>query len=133
MHRLYGVDRDSEGFTLIEALVALAIVAIVLSSVGLVVANAVKGTRTLEGRVGRLAAAKTMLSALPERNALVPGSVSGRLEGNDWRIDVSLYANSDERGPNVQWVPQLVVLAVRNPNSGDMTIETVRLGRRDAK
>ena len=39
------------GFTLIEALVALAIVAAVLASIGAVIATTVKGTRSIDQRL----------------------------------------------------------------------------------
>jgi general secretion pathway protein I len=131
LYQSHEADQGTAGFTLIEALVALSIVAIVLSSIGAVVANAVKGTRSLEGRVNRLATAKSLLLSLPERNSLVPGSMTGTLDGNPWRIDVSPLANSKDS--KLEWVPQRVILTVRNSLAGDMVIETVRLGRKDAR
>ena len=67
----------SQGFTLIEALVALAIVAVVLSSIGAVIATTVKGTRSIDQRLALTGAAETLLAELPARGLLKPGRQSG--------------------------------------------------------
>ncbi len=77
------------GFTLIEALVALAIVAAVLGSIGAVIATTVKGTRSIDQRVALAGTAGALLAALPARNLLKPGRQSGETAGHRWRIDVS--------------------------------------------
>ena len=45
---------DSAGFTLIEALVALAIIAIVLASIGTLIASSAHGARSIEGRLSAI-------------------------------------------------------------------------------
>ena len=79
----------TRGFTLIEALVALAIIAAVLSSIGAVIGVTVKGTRAIDQRLALTGAAETVFAALPDRNALKPGRQSGELAGHRWRIDVA--------------------------------------------
>ena len=73
-----------EGFTLIEALVALAIVAASLASIGALIATTARGTRSIEQRLLRLEAARVALTALPDRDQLAPGGVSGELDGHRW-------------------------------------------------
>ena len=53
---------DDAGFTLIEALVALAIVATVLAPVGAMIATTVKGTRSIDQRLALAGTAETLLS-----------------------------------------------------------------------
>jgi len=77
------------GFTLIEALVALAIIAAVLGSIGTVIATTVKGTRKIDQRLALSGTAESLLAALPSRTLLKPGRQSGELAGHRWRIDVS--------------------------------------------
>ena len=79
----------ARGFTLIEALVALAIIAAVLSSIGAVIGVTVKGIRAIDQRLALTGAAETVFAALPDRNALKPGRQSGELAGHRWRIDVA--------------------------------------------
>src|SRR5262249_59162628 len=77
------------GFTLIEALVALAIIAAVLGTIGSVVATSVKGTRSIDQRLALAGTAETLLADLPARGLLKPGRQSGELAGSRWRVDIA--------------------------------------------
>ena len=90
--------KRARGFTLIEALVALAIIAAVLSSIGAVIGTTAKGTRTIGQRLALTGAAETVFAALPARNALKPGRQSGELAGHRWRIDVTPLNVADDGG-----------------------------------
>lgn len=117
------------GFTLIEALVALAIVAAVLSSIGAVIATTVKGTRSIDQRLALTGAAETLLAALPARNLLKPGRQSGELAGHRWRIDVSpLSAAVTGEAPQTQrFVPLAVNMRLQAPGGPAIQMTTVRL------
>jgi len=117
------------GFTLIEALVALAIVAAVLSSIGAVIATTVKGTRSIDQRLALAGAAETLLAALPARNLLKPGRQSGELAGHRWRIDVSpLSAAVTGEAPQTQrFVPLAVNMRLQAPGGPAIQMTTVRL------
>ena len=123
-----------EGFTLIEALVALAIIAAVLSSIGAVIATTVKGSRSIDQRLALTGAAETLLAALPARNLLKPGSQSGELAGHRWRIDVApLNAAVREALQTSPFVPLVVNVALRAPGGPAMQVTTVRLVPRGAE
>ena len=111
------------GFTLIEALVALAIVAIALASIGGIVATVSRGTRSVSQRVALAAAAESLLTELPARNLLVPGRQSGQKDGNRWSVDISPIAT----GATGRWAPLQVVLDLRAPTGLAMKFTTVRL------
>jgi len=117
------------GFTLIEALVALAIVAAVLSSIGAVIATTVKGTRSIDQRLALTGAAETLLAELPARNLLKPGRQSGELAGHRWRIDVSpMNAAVTSDAPQTQrFVPLAVNMRLQAPGGPAIQITTVRL------
>jgi general secretion pathway protein I len=117
------------GFTLIEALVALAIVAAVLSSIGAVIATTVKGTRSIDQRLALTGAAETLLAELPARGLLKPGRQSGELAGHRWRIDVSpLGAAAARRTPQRQrFVPLAVNMRLEAPGGLAIRVTTVRL------
>jgi general secretion pathway protein I len=126
-------DHGSAGFTLIESLVALSIVAIGLTSIGALVASTVRTTRAIEGKLDRLAAARAVLGALPDRDHLIVGTQSGELAGHRWRLEVSRFSAGEATSQPENWVPQLVVVSVQSFSAGTMQISTVRLRRKEAR
>jgi general secretion pathway protein I len=117
------------GFTLIEALVALAIIAAVLSSIGAVIATTVKGTRSIDQRLALAGAAETLLAALPARDLLKPGRQSGELVGHRWRIDVAPLnvADPGDAPQTRRFVPLAVNMRMQAPGGPAIQITTVRL------
>jgi len=124
----------ARGFTLIEALVALAIVAAVLGSIGTVIATTVKGTRGIDRRLELSGTAETLVAALPARTLLKPGRQFGELAGHRWRIDVSPMNVAVAAGapPTQRFVPLAVTLRLQSPGGPAMQVTTVRLVPRDA-
>lgn len=123
------------GFTLIETLVALAIIAGVLSSIGAVIATTVKGTRSIDQRLALTGTAETLVATLPGRSLLKPGRQSGELAGHRWRIDVSpmnIAAASD--APQTQrFFPLAVNMRLQALGGPAMQVTTVRLVPRTAE
>jgi general secretion pathway protein I len=125
----------ARGFTLIEALVALAIVAAVLGSIGGVIATSVKGTRGIDQRLELSGAAESLLAALPARTLLKPGRQSGELAGHRWRIDVSPMnvAVASDAPQTGRFVPLVVTMRLRSPGGPAMQVTTVRLAPKEAE
>jgi general secretion pathway protein I len=118
------------GFTLIEALVALAIVAASLSSIAALIATTGRGGRSIERHLGQLETARAIATALPDRDRLVPGNFSGETAGERWRVDVSPFNATNMGVREPAWEPQAVVVTVQSPSGGVLQINTVRLRRR---
>jgi general secretion pathway protein I len=117
-----------KGFTLIEALVALAIIATVLSTIGSVIGTTVRGTRTIDQRLSLIGAAETLLATLPARNLLRPGRQSGELSGHRWRIDVAPLSLAPEDVPQTsRFVPLAVNMRMQAPGGPAIQVTTVRL------
>jgi general secretion pathway protein I len=125
----------ASGFTLIEALVALAIVAAVLGSIGTVIATTVKGTRGIDQRLALNGTAETLFAALPNRTLLKPGRQSGSLAGHRWRIDVSRMdvAVASDAPQTGRFVPLAVTMRLQAPGGPATQITTVRLVPRSAE
>ena len=119
----------ARGFTLIEALVALAIVAAVLGSIGGVIATSVKGTRGIDQRLELSGTAENLLAALPARTLLKPGRQSGELAGHRWRIDVAPMnvAVASDAPQTGRFVPLAVTMRLQSPGGPAMQVTTVRL------
>lgn len=120
--------RLDAGFTLLESLVALTVVAVVLAAIGALVAANVRGTRSIENRLSIVDTARMILAALPDRAQLDPGDTSGELGGNRWRIDVLPFrAGFVDPSVPTPWSPQAVVIRVESPSGEILRLDTVRL------
>ena len=73
------IDGPVAGFTIIEVLIALAVVAVSVVAIGSVMSTNVRGVRSLEQHVTLMQTARTvMTTGIPSRAELAPGALSGR-------------------------------------------------------
>lgn len=124
-------ERPDAGFTIIEVLVALALVAVTIVAIGSLMATNARGVRTFEQHVALVQAARTaMTTAIPSRPELRPGASSGQNDGYRWTVDV-MPLGGEWTVPNaeVPWLPELVRVRVRSPSGAVSDIRTVRLIR----
>jgi general secretion pathway protein I len=121
------------GFTLIEVLVALAIVSISLAAIGSLMASTVRTMRSIDQRFALVETARAVEAGLPDRSELT-GTLSGDLAGHRWRVDVSPFTADfvDPRLPS-PWVPQTVAIRVQSPGGSSLQINTIRLRRRTSE
>jgi general secretion pathway protein I len=116
---------------LIEALVALAVVAVSLSAIGSTIATTVRGVRSLDRRLALVETSRAVMTGLPDRNELSPGSFSGELASHRWWVDVQPFIVD---GAAIQgaarWAPQSVTIRVQSPSGGILELNTIRLRRR---
>jgi general secretion pathway protein I len=128
------VNISNKGFSLIEVLVALAIVAMVLAPISGLVAASVRGTLTIESHLSRLQTMRAIITDLPMRDKLAPGISTGKQAGLFWRIEVLPFsADSASSQATIKWIPQTVIATVQSPSGGAMNVSTVRLRRREDK
>lgn len=128
-------ERRDAGFTILEALVALSLVAIVIVAIGSVMSSNVRGVRTLDRHLALTLAMRTaMATAVPPRDQLAQGTSSGQTDGYHWTVDVSpLGGNWTVPNSEAAWVPQLVRIRVRSASGATSDIRTVRLIRRSSE
>jgi len=130
--------RGTAGFTLIEVLVAIALLAVVLGAIGAVVGNTVKSIRSVDRRLPLLETAQSLIASLPAREALQPGTQSGASGEYRWRIDaVLLNRNVPDSptlrpmaagaAPKVNWVPLAITVRVQGSEGPPVRLDTVRL------
>lgn len=118
---------DTAGFTLIEALVALAIIAVVLGTIGSVIATTAKGTRAIDQRLALAGTAETLLADLPARALLKPGRRSGELAGSRWRVDVAPMNVPGGDPASDRFVPLAVNLRLQRADGSAIQVTTVKL------
>lgn len=123
--------RNARGFTLIEVMVALAVVAISLAAIGSLIAVTTRGARAVGLHLTLVETARMIVTGLPDRDQLVPGNFSGESAGHRWRVDVMPF-NADFVDPEqpTNWIPQTVVVRVQSPAGKVLQVNTVRLRRR---
>lgn len=124
--------RAIAGFTMIEVLVALSVVAVALASIGSLIATTVRGTRSIDRHLMFVETARGLEAGLPDRDQLKPGNISGETEGLRWRVDVLPFVGAmvDPREAT-PWIPQTVVMRLQSPNGTIFQLNTVRLRRRE--
>lgn len=123
------------GFTLIEVLVALSVIAVVLPAIGAVIATSVRASRGTEDRLVLAGIAETLLSGLSDRGTIQPGTRTGELSGHRWRIDISpmpLPPTPDGSGAASNWSPFAVAIRVESRGGYRVRVDTVRLASRSA-
>ena len=138
--------RSEAGFTLIEVLVAIAVLAVVLGAIGSVVGNTVRGIRSVDRRVPLLETAQSLMASLPDRAALQAGTQTGGSGNYRWRIDVVPLANPTTPAPLTtagalaagvpvatagnapKWTPLAITVRVQGADGGPpVRLDTVRL------
>jgi len=126
------IDGRDAGFTIIEVLIALAVVAVSIVAIGSVMSTNVRGVRLLEQHVTLMQTARTVMTAgIPPRAELGPGALSGQIDDYKWTIDVGPMGEGwDVAGADVAWIPALVRIRVRSSSGAVSDLRTVRLMRR---
>jgi len=126
-----GSRRATAGFTLIEVLVALSVVAISLAAIGSLMAVTTRGARAVGLHLTLIETARAIITGLPDREQIEPGNFSGESAGHRWRVDVlPFYADFIDQRATTAWSPQTVVVRVQSPGGKVLQVNTVRLRRK---
>ena len=125
-------DLDSSaGFTLIEALVALAVAAIALAAIGLLVARNIRGSGRIEQHVELAETLRAVETALPDRTSLSTGTLSGEMHDQAWFVDIAPFPGDFVNPRAAQfWTPQMIAIKVQSQSGAVLQLETIRLARR---
>ena len=115
------------GFTLIEALVALAVTAAGLGAIGELGFSTIAAARRAEARLFLTSAARKTFAALPDRGA-GDGALRGEIDGASWRLQAApFFFDAPGAAPHPAWTPQAVRLVVETSGGGRLVVDTVRL------
>jgi general secretion pathway protein I len=122
---------NAAGFTLLEVLVAIAVVAVSLAAIGSVTATATRGVRSLEQHLALVKTARTVASTLPARDQPITAALAGEMYGHRWRIDPLPYTGGGIAPvADSPWFPETLKIRVQSPTGAIIGVETVRLQRR---
>ena len=118
-------DNDA-GFTILEVLIAIAVVATVLTAIGALTGATTRGVRAIEQHVVVVETARSVLASLQSSTPLSSTETAGELYGNRWRLGISSFAVGPFI-PDSPWVPATVTVRVQSPSGATLNVETVRL------
>jgi len=127
--------RAAAGFTIIEALVALAIIAVSVVAIGAVMGTTARGARQLERHVALVQAAYNALwLSFPSRSPPLTGTQSGQSMEHVWRADLEPFTmDTGTPTAKVLWVPQKIRLNVQSSSGTSIDLETIRLFKRQTE
>ncbi len=121
----------SAGFTLIEALVALAVAAVSLAAIGLLMAGNIRGSGRIEQHLGLLETLRAVETGLPDRTSLSTGTLSGEMHDQAWSVDIAPFPGDFVNPRAAQfWTPQMILIKVLSPSGAALQLATIRLGKR---
>lgn len=120
------------GFTLIEALVALALTAMLLAAIGRLIGASALTARRLEEHTDAMAAARLLTAGLPRGGTPLPRDQRGRLGGYLWQTRATPFFDGPQSRAQANFVPMRVEMRLRAPGGALYSFETVRLQSRGA-
>lgn len=124
--------RRIAGFTLVEALAALAVMGAGLAAIGSLASTSLRAGLHAERHLAEVETARKIVAGMPSRDALPVGRLTGALDAHDWRIDSTLIGVPAATGDTL-WIPQRIEMWVRSPSGAVMKVDTIRLRRQAAK
>jgi prepilin-type N-terminal cleavage/methylation domain-containing protein len=127
---LRDIDKGQAGFTLLEALVALALVLSFAAVLGPHLSQARRIMDHAEGRVAAQVMLRSLLDAPFDRSGLATASRKGEAGGLLWRIVAEpVLAVAPGAPDQPKWLPYRVIVSVAWGSDQLITAETIRLGR----
>jgi prepilin-type N-terminal cleavage/methylation domain-containing protein len=121
-------SKGQEGFTLLEALVALALVLAFASVLGPHLSQARRIMDHAEGRVAAQVLLRSLLDAPFGRSSLANASLKGEANGLQWSV-IAEPAATAPGASDQKWLPYRVTASVAWGADQVVTAETIRLGR----
>lgn len=124
-------SRSDAGFTLLEVIVAFAILSIALGLMSQGFATGYRNQAMAQERLADIALARSLIAEIGVTKPLEAGRQTGELrDGRVWNVDISAFAiQGQTSGPKPYWIR--VTLAAREPRQDvpdpRMTLETVKL------
>lgn len=113
------------GFTLIEVVVTLAVLAVVLVSIGKLVGVTVRGIHALQDHLALVETARVIETGLGDRGGLQLGTTSGQSGAVQWRVDAQPFlAGAQSRS---HWEPVTETVTVQAAGGTRLSVTTVRL------
>jgi prepilin-type N-terminal cleavage/methylation domain-containing protein len=123
-------DTATGGFTLIEVVVALAVVAVVAAAIAALSSSNRRSVGASIGRIQTALAARTQTIVLGNRANIGTGFRNGQSGGFAWSYDSRpLETQRDGGDAPMPWAPYWVTVEVAGPGGARVLVNTIQLRR----
>ena len=122
----------SQGFSLLEVLVAFSILALTLGVLMQIFSSGLSGTRASELYAGAADVAESVLALVGAEFPLEPGSQNGEVKGYTWRLEIVEAPATELTAPPEDLEPFLVTVRVEwtaGERVRHLELATLRLGQ----
>jgi general secretion pathway protein I len=122
------------GFTLVEALVSLAILSIALAAIGALAASNIRSGLYVERHLAEVETAQAIVTSLPGRGELPAENLTGEIADHRWSVDAAPYLGDlvDPKAASA-WSAQTILVRVLSPSGALLSFDMIRLARRPAR
>jgi general secretion pathway protein I len=119
------------GFTLIEVVVAMAVLAVMMASIGSLVGAGVRGSHALDEHLVLVETTRALQAEIADRGTMKFGASSGETLGRRWRLDVAPFLSAEaDKDAKTPWEPVTENITVRSSYGTTVSVTTLRLRRR---
>jgi general secretion pathway protein I len=116
------------GFTLIEALVALAIMAFSLGAIAELAVYTHRSGLSIENRLAAVETAQKIIAGLPDRGKIGPTGMKGEMGNQRWRVESRFYpVDFGNLEAASVWSLEEILVEVQGPTGAQIRINMVRL------
>jgi general secretion pathway protein I len=127
-------ESGAAGFTLIEALAALAVASAGIAAIGSLLFSNTRSNLDAKRHIALLATAQIIVAGLPARNELADGHLSGVVDNHQWSVEAAPFVGASVAPVDgAGWEAQGITLHVRSPAGAVVSLDTVRLRRRQSQ
>ena len=122
--------KATAGFTLLEALIAIVILALSLSALLSLYSTGLRGINVIAGQLRARLLAQSVMAELSYDRALRPGTLEGRFDQFAWTLSVTPFedGDADPRQPG-PWTMHQLDLTVSWPVGRRFELQTLRMLR----
>jgi len=124
------LGRRGEGFTLLEALVAIVVLALSLSVLMPSHNAGVRGLAAIDTHLQARLLAQSIMAEWANQRAVKPGTTHGQFETLSWTLSIAPLEVALAGRPRAgEWTLYKLVLLVSWPSGGQIELDTVRMGK----